>query len=202
MITLYEMPDSGNCYKVRLTLSQLGIAFERRPVDIAKGETRNQDFLALNPNGRVPLIVLDDGSALPESNAIICYLASGTHLRPTDPLAEARMLSWMFFEQYSHEPYIATTRYWRHLLKDPEGYAERIEHNMPLGYAALAVMEKRIGDHDFFVDGRYTLADIALYGYTHVADEGGFDLARFPGIRSWLSRVRDQPGHIPMDRAL
>ena len=200
MITLYEMPDSGNCYKVRLTLNQLEIPFQRKLVDISQGESRKQDYLALNPNGRVPLIVLDDATAIPESNAIICYLARGTPLRPTDPVAEAQMLSWMFFEQYSHEPYIATTRYWLHMLDDREGYAERIAHNTPLGYAALGVMEKRLSEADFLVGDQYSLADIALYAYTHVAGEGGFDLAPYPGIRSWLDRVSAQPRHVPMER--
>ena len=200
MITLYEMPDSGNCYKVRLTLNQLEIPFQRKSVDISKGESRTEDYLALNPNGRVPLIVLDDGTPISESNAIICYLARGSSLRPTDPIAEAQMLSWMFFEQYSHEPYIATTRYWLHVLEDPEGYAARIEQNTPLGYAALGVMEKRLREADFLVGDEYSLADIALYAYTHVADEGGFDLEAYPAIRSWLDRVRDQPRYVPMER--
>ena len=200
MITLYEMPDSGNCYKVRLTLNQLEIPFQRKPVDISKGESRTEDYLALNPNGRVPLIVLEDGTTIAESNAIICYLARGSSLRPGDRVAEAQMLGWMFFEQYSHEPYIATTRYWVYLLKDRAGHAERIEHNMPLGYAALGVMEKRLREADFLVGDEYSLADIALYAYTHVADEGGFDLGSYPATRSWLDRIRDQPRYVPMER--
>jgi glutathione S-transferase len=200
MIMLYDTHDSGNCYKVRLTLNQLEIPFESVSVDIMKGETRTDEYLALNPNGRVPMIVLEDGTPLPESNAIICHLARGSHLRPADPVAEAQMLSWMFFEQYSHEPYIATTRYFLYFLKDAETYAEQIARNTPRGYAALDVMETRLGEHEYLVGESYSLADIALYAYTHVADEGGFDLASYSGIRSWLDRVRDQPLHIPMER--
>jgi glutathione S-transferase len=200
MITLYDTPDSGNCYKVRLTLNQLEIPFDSVSVDIMKGETRADEYLALNPNGRVPMLVLEDGTPLSESNAIICHLARGSHLRPSDPVAEAQMLAWMFFEQYSHEPYIATTRFWLYFLKDAEGYAEQIARNMPRGYAALDVMEKRLAQHEFLVGESYSLADIALYAYTHVADEGGFELGSYSGILRWLDRVRGQHLHIPMER--
>lgn len=198
MLRLYDYADSGNGYKVRLALAQLAIPYRFVPVDIEKGESRTAEFLAMNPNGRIPLLVLKDDSYLAESNAMLCYLADGTALMPAAAPDRARILQWLFFEQYSHEPNIATARYWlRH--------GHLTAANQPLfaqkrlaGYAALQVMEDRLASHDFFVAGRYSIADIALYAYTHVAGQGGFELDRFPAIGAWLARVRAQSGHVMM----
>ena len=195
---LYDFLSSGNGYKVRLALHQLGIPFTRVELDIVAGETRTPDFLAKNPNGRIPTLELPDGTFLAESNAILFYLADGTPLLPDDRLARAQVLQWMFFEQYSHEPNIATSRYWLHHLElTPERRAALAEKKR-LGDAALGVMETHLARRTFFVGERYTIADIALYAYTHVADEGGFDLEPFPAVRAWLARVAGQPGHVPI----
>jgi len=197
---LYDFLESGNGYKVRLLLNQLEIPFERVELDITRGATRTPEFLAKNANGRIPLLELDDGSCLAESNAIQWYLAEGTPLLPDDRLLRARALQWMFFEQYSHEPFIATLRFWLH-----QGLAEQkaaaIAERRPRGYEALSVMERQLAASDFFVGDRYSIADIALYAYTHVAHEGGFDLAGHPAVRAWLERVRAQPRHIPITQA-
>jgi len=166
-------------------------------LDITRGETRTQEFLARNPNGRIPLLEFEDGSCLAESNAIQFYLAEGTDLLPDDRLERARVLQWMFFEQYSHEPYIAVVRYWHH-IGTAESRRGEVESRREQGYAALGVMETQLAHHDFFVGGRYSIADIALYAYTHVAHEGGFDLAPYAATRAWLDRVRSQPRHIPI----
>ncbi len=194
---LYDFHESGNGYKVRLLLNQLGVPHERIEVDILKGETRTADFLAKNPNGRIPLLELDDGTRLAESNAILFYLARGTDYLPEDRLAQAQVLQWMFFEQYSHEPYIAVVRFW-HFSGQAEAMAEEIPARMERGYQALGVMEQHLAEQDFFVGGRYSIADIALYAYTHVAEEGHFELSRFPRVQAWLERVAAQPGHIPI----
>jgi glutathione S-transferase len=195
MLRLYDFLASGNGYKVRLLLHQLGIPFERIELDITHGATRTPAFLAKNPNGRIPLLELEDGSFLAESNAIQWYLADGTPFLPDDPKDRARVLQWMFFEQYSHEPYIAVVRFWVH-----QGIAEskgaELEERRQRGYQALDVMETHLAGRDFFVAGRYTIADIALYAYTHVAHEGGFDLGPRRAVRAWLERVRSQPRHI------
>ena len=195
---LYDYLPSGNGYKVRLLLAHLGIPFERIEVDILKGESRTPEFLAKNPNGRIPLLEWQPGIFLAESDAILFFLADGTPFAPRDRLERARVLEWMFFEQYSHEPNIATVRFWlAHLGLNDERRAQ-LEQKRTLGYAALGVMERHLGRREFFVGDRYSIADIALYAYTHVAHEGGFELGRFPAIRAWLERVRDQPGHIPI----
>jgi glutathione S-transferase len=196
MLTLYDSAISGNAYKVRLLLSQLGLAFKRIEMNVDDGSTRAPDFLKVNRNGKVPAIQLEDGTCLAESDAILYYFAEGTAYWPADKLDRARVLQWMFFEQYSHEPTIAVVRHWvAHLGKTPDS-----EPLLPVkiagGYRALDVMEDHLGCHDFFVAGRYTIADIALYAYTHVAHEGGFDLGRYPKIRAWLERIAAQPGHI------
>ena len=198
MIRLYDYLPSGNGYKVRLLLRQLGHEFELIDKDILKGETRTPEFLALNPNGRIPLAQLDDGTCLAESDAIIWYFAEGTPFLPDDRLDRARVLQWMFFEQYSHEPNIATSRFFLHFLELNDERRALLEQKQPLGYAALDVMERRLTDHPFLVADRYTIADIALYAYTHVADEGGFDLGRYDAVNAWLQRVKDQPNHIPI----
>ena len=196
MYRLYDYLASGNGYKVRLLLTQLGLPFERVELDILTGATRTAEFLARNPNGRIPTLEVEPGVYLPESNAILCYLADGTPFLPADRLARAQALQWMFFEQYSHEPNIATVRFWlSHDQLTPERSAQ-LESKRALGYAALDVMERHLATRPYFVADRYTVADIALYAYTHVADEGGFDLSRFAAVNAWLARVRDQPGHI------
>ena len=195
---LYDFLESGNGYKVRLALHQLGIPFERVEMDIVAGATRTPGFLAKNPNGRIPTLELPDGTFLAESNAILFYLADGTPLLPTDRLERAQVLQWMFFEQYSHEPNIATSRYWLHHVElTPERRAALVEKKRA-GDAALGVMETHLASRTFFVGERYTIADIALYAYTHVADEGGFDLEPFPAVRAWLARVASQPRHVPI----
>jgi len=199
MLRLYDYFDSGNGYKARLALAQLAIPYRLIAVDIEKGESRTAEFLAMNPNGRIPLLVLENDACLAESNAILCYLAEGTALMPEAALDRALVLQWLFFEQYSHEPNVATARYWlRHGHLTP-ARAPLFAQKRLAGYAALALMERHLARHDFLVASRYSIADIALYAYTHVADQGGFDLGRFPAIGAWLERIRAQPGHIAMD---
>jgi glutathione S-transferase len=195
---LYDYLPSGNGYKVRLLLSQLGIPFALIEKDIAKGETRTPEFLAINPNGRIPVLELDDGRHLSESDAILFYLAEGTPFLPEERYARADVLRWMFFEQYSHEPYIAVARAWLHVLTGRKYEARELEAKMAGGYQALDVMERHLAERRFFVAERYTIADIALYAYTHVAHEGDFHLGRYPHIRAWLARVASQPGHVPI----
>ncbi len=195
MLRLYDYWESGNCYKVRLLLSQLGIPFERVPVDILEGETRRPDFLARNPNHRVPLVEWPDGKRLAESNAILFFLAEGTTFLPEDPWDRARVLQWLFFEQYSHEPYIAVVRFW-HFAKLAEANAAAIPEKMERGYHALDVMERHLSNRKFFAAKKYSIADIALYAYTHVANEGGFDLGRYDSISAWLERIAAQDNHI------
>jgi len=200
MLRLYDYLPSGNGYKVRLLLHQLGIPFERVELDIVRGETRTPDFLARNPNGRIPTLELEDGTHLAESNAILWYLAEGTRFLPAERLDRARVLQWMCFEQYSHEPNIATVRFWLHTELTDERRA-LLPAKRASGEAALGVMECHLRARPFFVGDRYTIADIALYAYTHVAGEGGFDLEPYAAVRAWLDRVRGQPGHVPITRA-
>ncbi|WP_119462451.1 glutathione S-transferase family protein [Rhodospirillaceae bacterium SYSU D60014] len=196
MLTLYDYLPSGNGYKVRLLLSQLGRPFELVEKDILKGETRTPEFLAINPNGRIPVLVLEDGRRLAESDAILFYLAEGTPYLPEDRFERAEVLQWLFFEQYSHEPSIAVARFWIHSLGKRTEWAARLEEKWQRGHQALAVMERHLDGRRFFVGERYGIADIALYAYTHVAEEGEFDLSGYPRIRAWLDRVADQPGHV------
>jgi glutathione S-transferase len=197
MMTLYDYMDSGNGYKVRLTLAHLGIPYTLVERDILKGETRTPEFLAKNANGRIPTLQLEDGTFLAESDAIIWYLAEGSKLAPQSRLARAQTLQWMFFEQYSHEPNIAVARFWKHYLPKLTPLQEMdLPGRMEKGYAALGVMERHLAHRRFFVDDRFGLADIALYGYTHVAGEGGFNLDNFPQVNAWLARVAEQPGHV------
>jgi glutathione S-transferase len=193
---LYNVAYSGNSYKVRLLLAQLGIACEIVEVDILKGESRTPEFLKINPNGRTP--VLDDnGFLLAESNAILAYLARGTKFLPEDGQGWARVFQWLFFEQYSHEPYIATSRFWlQHKRDNPERSAV-LAARRDGGWAALKIIEGHLAKNDFFVRD-YSIADIALFAYTHVSYEGGFPLDDFPKIRAWIERVKSQPGFIPM----
>lgn len=198
MLTLYDYLDSGNGYKCRLILALRGIAYNRVELDLDKGETRKADFLAKNPNGRIPALELEDGTVLPESNAILYYLADGSAYLPSERLSRAQVMQWLFFEQYSHEPYVATPRWIiRHLGRDHARMKEMPER-LEKGRAAFAVMEQHLSRHDFFVGGRYSIADIALYAYTHRAHEGDHDLAPYPSLRAWLDRVAAQPGHIKM----
>lgn len=197
MLTLYDFMDSGNGYKVRLVLAALDIPYKLVECDILKGETRTPEFLARNPNGRIPTLQLEDGSFLAESGAIIWYLADGTPLAPKDRKARAETLQWMFFEQYSHEPNIAVARFWKHYLPKLSPLQEMdLPNRMKGGYAALDVMEKHLATRRFFVDDRYGLADIALYAYTHVAHEGEFDLSKYANINAWMARVAGQPNHV------
>jgi len=193
---LFDNLDSGNGYKVRLLLAQLGLDYRWTDLDIDAGKTRTPEFLKRNPNGRIPTLELDDGTNLAESNAILWYLAEGTAFVPGDRLGRAQALQWMFFEQYSHEPFVATPRYIvKHL---PPEHARRAElpERLEKGRAALAVMDRHLASRQFFVAERYSVADIALYAYTHVAGEGGHDLAPYAAVRSWLARVAAQPKHV------
>ena len=195
---LYDSAVSGNCYKVRLLLAHLGIPFERQEVDVVDRSGRKELLGELNPALRVPTLVFDDGRSLGESDAILWYLADGTQYVPKDPWERAKVLQWMFFEQYSHEPHIAVARFWLHVLGAPpseEAQAEKLR----LGYLALDALEQALDGREFLVGDRYSIADIALYAYTHVAGEGGFDLGRYPAIRGWLPRVAAQPGHVTID---
>ena len=197
MYTLYSMHRSGNCYKVRLALAQLGIPYDLVEIDILKGESRTPEFLAMNPSGHVPLLEVAPGRYLAESNAILWYIAGGTPLAPDDRIDRAEALQWMFFEQHSLEPNLGAAFFWLTLVKGGrELQMHALEDWMEEGYRALGVMEKHLATHDFFAAGRYTIADIALYAYTHVAHECDFDLQAFPAVRAWLNRVADQPGHV------
>ncbi|HXY16805.1 MAG TPA: glutathione S-transferase family protein [Gaiellaceae bacterium] len=195
---LYDSAVSGNCYKVRLLLAQLGIAYERREVDVVDRSARKELLGELNPALRVPTLVFDDGRSLGESNAIMWYLAEGTQYVPVDPWGRAKALQWMFFEQYSHEPHIAVARFWLHVLGAPPN-EDAYEDKLRLGYLALDALESGLEGREFLVRDRYSIADIALYAYTHVADEGGFDLGRYPAIRAWCERVAAQPGYVAID---
>lgn len=200
MLRLYNFLPSGNCYKIRLLLTQLGIPFENIEVNILKGESRTTEFLAKNPNGRIPALELESGQFLAESNAIIFYLSEGTKFLPQDRLLRAQVLQWLFFEQCSHEPFIATSRFWISYLGKAEEYKEALEQKRAPGYAALAVMEKHLQQHSFFVGEQYSIADIGLFAYTHVAHEGNFDLTRFPAIQTWIKQVASQPLHISINQ--
>jgi len=195
---LFDYLDSGNGYKARLLLAQLGQRYEWTEVDIDAGKTRTPEFLKRNPNGRIPTLELDDGTNLAESNAILWYLAEGTPFVPQNRLGRAQALQWMFFEQYSHEPYVATPRFIvKHMPADHPRRAE-LPDRLARGRAALAVMEGHLATRQFFVAERYSIADIALYAYTHVAPEGGHDLEPYPYVNAWLKRVAAQPRYVPL----
>ena len=193
---LYNVAYSGNSYKVRLLLAQLGIPCEIVEVDILKGESRTPEFLKINPNGRTPVLD-DDGFILAESNAILAYLAQGTKFLPEDRKKFGQVFQWMFFEQYSHEPFIATSRFWLQHKPDSAEKTALLASKRDGGWAALKVMEDHLAHNDFFA-GDYSIADIALFAYTHVAAEGGFPLDDFPKIRGWIERVLEQPKFLPM----
>ena len=197
---LYDSPVSGNCYKVRLLLTHLGISFERQTVDVVDRSNRDDLLGDLNPAQRVPTLVLDDGRPLAESGAILWFLGEGTRFVPEDPYERAQVLQWMFFEQYEHEPAIAVARFWIAYSGQPEeAYARRLPARMDAGHRALSAMERHLDGREYLVGDGLTLADIALYAYTHVAGEGGFDLAGYPAVRVWLERVASEPGHVTMD---
>jgi glutathione S-transferase len=195
---LYDSGVSGNCYKVRLMLAHLGRDYERRELSVIDRSNRGEVLGGLNPGLRVPTLVFDDGRVLAESNAIIFYLAEGTPYLPEDPFERAQVLQWQFFEQYSHEPYIAVLRFWVHVAHMTIS-PEELEAKRRGGEAALVALEGHLESRSFLVGERYTIADISLYAYTHVADEAGFELDRFPAIGGWLERVQQQPGHVPID---
>ncbi len=200
MFTLYSMQWSGNCYKVRLALAQLGIPYRLIELDIVKGDTRTPEFLARNPSGRVPLLEVGPDRYLPESNAILWYIAGGTALAPEARIDRAEALQWMFFEQNSLEPNLGQARFWLTLVKggrDLQMHA--LEDWMEKGYQALRLMNSHLEKRRFFVADRYTIADIALYAYTHCAQESDFNLTPFPALRAWLDRVAAQPDHVAMD---
>lgn len=201
-LILHEYSQSGNCYKIRLTAALLGVPIERREYDIQKGETRTPEFLAeVNPNGRIPVLQVGD-RFIPESNAACFYLADGTRLVPGDRFDRADMLRWMFFEQYNHEPNVATLRFWLAFVGE-ERLSDLQRTLLPgkreAGEAALRLMDEHLAGRSFFAGERLSLADLALYAYTHVAEDGGFDLARYPAVSRWLERVAAEPGYIGMD---
>jgi glutathione S-transferase len=196
---LYNSPVSGNCYKVRLLLAHLGLPYERRDVDVVDRSNRPELLGDLNPALRVPTLVLDDGRPLAESGAILWYFGEGTRFVPEDPYDRAQVLQWMFFEQYDHEPAIAVARFWLAYSGRPDEFADRLPERQAAGYRALDAMERRLDGRTFLVGDRLTIADIALYAYTHVAHEAGLDLGTHPAIRAWLDRVASEPGHVPID---
>ena len=195
---LYDSSVSGNCYKVRLLLTHLGLPFERRELSVVDRSNRAALIGELNPARRVPTLVLDDGRALAESNAIIWYFAEGTEYLPEDRFERAKVLQWLFYEQYDHEPTLAVVRFWVAFAADPPPAAE-IEARRAAGYRSLDALERGLGDRPFLVADRYTIADIALYAYTHVAPQGGFDLFRYPAIGRWMDRVAAQERHVTID---
>ena len=197
---LYNSAVSGNCYKVRLLFSHLGIEYERVELSVVDRSNRPEVLGGLNPAQRVPTLGLDDGRPLGESNAILWYFADGTEYVPTDSYERAQVLQWQFFEQYQHEPAIAVARFLiAYSELPPEQYEKRLPGLMKSGYVALDAMERHLADHAYLVGERFSLADISLYAYTHVAPEGGFDLESYPAIRAWLDRVASRPGHVPID---
>lgn len=199
---LYDDPISGNGYKARLLLAHLLLPYQYIPIDILRGESRTKEFLQKNLNGRIPVLELDDGKYLPESNAILYFLSQGSAFWPVEPYAQAQVMQWLFFEQYSHEPNIATPRFWlkTKVLEDTQFNKDLLAQKQKAGKSALAVMNEHLAGRSFFVDERYTIADIALYAYTHVAGEGGFNLSQYPEVVSWLQRVREQARHVTINQ--
>jgi len=198
-VLLYDSPVSGNCYKVRLLLAYLGIPYERRTMDVVDRSNRSEVLGGMNPALRVPTLVLDDGRPLAESGAILWYLGEGTRFVPENAYERAQVLQWMFFEQYDHEPAIAVARFWLAYSGRPDEFSDRLPERTAAGHRALAAMQRHLDGREFLVGDGLTLADIALYAYSHVADEGGFDLERYPALRAWLERVASEPGHVTID---
>ena len=199
---LYNSAVSGNCYKARLLLAHLGLEYETVDVSVVDRSNRSELLGGLNPALRVPTLVLEDGRPLAESNAILWYFGDGTSYLPDDAYERAQVLQWLFFEQYSHEPNIAVVRFWLAYSGTPERFADQVPARTRAGYAALDAMEKHLAGREFLVGARYSIADIGLYAYTHVAHEGGFDLEPYPAIRTWLERVAAQPGHVAIDASV
>ncbi len=199
---LYNSAVSGNCFKVRLLLAHLGLEVEIHEVDVVDRSNRPDLLGGLNPSLRVPTLVLDDGRALGESGAILWYFGEGTRFVPQDRFARAQVLQWMFFEQYDLEPAIAVVRFWLAYSGRPEAFADRVDERRAAGYRTLDALERHLADRVWLVGDGMTLADIAVYGYTHVAEEGGFELGRYPAIRRWLDRVAAEPGHITIDASV
>ncbi len=200
MYKLYDFLLSGNCYKIRLLLNQLDIDYETVNVDILHKESRTPEFLKINPNGRTP-VLSHDGKHIAESNAILWYLAANTDFLPKGNYEQAQVLQWMFFEQFSHEPNIATSRYWISILKAENDYVEQLKEKKKAGYEALDVMEQHLENNPFFVAKQYSIADIALYAYTHVSEEGKFDLSGYSQIRQWLKRIKEQENYITLKKS-
>ncbi|AZF11812.1 MULTISPECIES: glutathione S-transferase family protein [unclassified Pseudomonas] len=198
MYKVYGDYRSGNCYKVKLMLSLLGIPYQWIDIDILKGDTQTPEFLAKNPNGKIPVLELEDGTCLWESNAILNFLADGSEFLPSEPRLRTQVLQWQFFEQYSHEPYIAVARFIQFYLNMPQDRLEEYKTSHKGGYKALKVMERQLQATPYLVGEQYSIADIALYAYTHVAHEGGFDLAPYPAVQAWLQRVASHPNHVAM----
>lgn len=196
-IVFYGDSISGNCYKLQHACAELGIDYEWRETGVLNGDTRTEEFLAMNPNGKVPIMALPDGRVLPESNAILCYLADGSDLAGGDRFERAEVMQWLFFEQYSHEPFIATSRFIVKYLGSPADRQEDLEAKRPGGYRALDVMEQHLGEQEWIANDRFSIADIALFAYTHVAHEGGFSLEKYPLVRAWIDRVRARPNFTP-----
>lgn len=197
-LKIYGDSRSGNCYKIQLLCAEMGLDYDWEEVDILAGDTRTPQFLAMNANGRIPLLALPDGRFLPESNAILYYLADGSELFAGDAFARAEIIQWMFFEQYSHEPYIATSRFIIRYLGNPKDKQVALEEKKAGGLAALGIMEQQLTDQSFFTGDKFNIADIALYAYTHVADEGGFELDDYPRILEWIERIEGRPKFVPM----
>lgn len=198
MLKVYGDYNSGNCYKIKLMLHLLGLEYEWQSVDILNGDTQTPEFLAKNPNGKVPVLELEDGTCLWESNAILNYLADGSDYLPTEPRLRTQVLQWQFFEQYSHEPYIAVARFIPFYLGLPEERLEEYRKLQKRGYRALEVMEQQLQRTPYLVGEHFSIADVTLYAYTHVAHQGGFDLSKFPGIQAWIQRVASQPRYVGM----
>jgi glutathione S-transferase len=198
-VRLYNSQDSGNCYKVRLLLALLGIPYERVELDVIDRSNRREVLGGKNPALRVPTLELDDGRHLAESNAILWYLADGTPYVTEEPLERAEVLQWMFFEQYEIEPNLAVARFWISILGERDARAAELEGKWSAGNRALAALDEHLGGREWLVGDTYSIADISLYGYTHVAPEGGFDLEQRPAVRAWLSRVAGRPGHVPIE---
>ncbi|WNC71093.1 glutathione S-transferase family protein [Thalassotalea psychrophila] len=197
-MNIYGDSKSGNCYKLQLACANLGIEYTWIELNILNKETQSEEFLSKNPNGKIPIIELSSAEVLTESNAILNYLADNSTLLPTDPLNRAKVLQWQFFEQYSHEPYVAVARFIEKYLGLPEERLLEYKQKQVGGYKALDIMEQHLSTNLFFVNDTYSIADISLYAYTHVANEGGFDLSSYPNIKHWLTRIGQQPGYRPM----
>ena len=197
-LKLYGDSRSGNCYKVQLLCAEMDIEYDWEEVDILSGDTHTANFLKMNLNGRIPLLERPDGKHLAESNAILCYLADGSEFLASDAWSRAVILQWMFFEQYSHEPYIATSRFIIQYLGNPADKKVDLEQKRAGGLSALAIMEQQLAEHDYVTGDAFNVGDIALFAYTHVASEGGFDLGKLPNIRNWIARIEARSRHIPM----